>query len=383
MWCNNLVYSGMADYLYNLFGERDYRFVETEGIKYIGSKARLIPYILRVIDRVKPRVVLDGFSGTTRVSQALAQCGYRVISNDIAVWSRVFGVCYLLADRGYRYYRGLVDYLNGLRGEWGWFTENYGGGEGDRKCVWQLRNAMKLDAVRGEIDRMGLDDVDRCVLLSSLMLGLDRVDSTVGHFCSYLRDWSLRSYGRLELVVPRFVGGGGYGHEVYCGDIFDLLGVVSVDLAYYDPPYGSCSDKMPSSRVRYGGYYHLWETVVLNDRPRLFGSVGRRVDSSDRVRYSVFEDYRVGGDGRYVVAGAFERLVRETRASYVLLSYSSGGRLGVRDLLDICSMVGRVVLVESVVYRRNVMVSMCSGGEWATGGTRGGEHVEYLILVEK
>ena len=39
--------------------------------------------------KVQPQTVFDGFSGTTRVSQAFAQTGYRVIANDIAVWSRV------------------------------------------------------------------------------------------------------------------------------------------------------------------------------------------------------------------------------------------------------------------------------------------------------
>ena len=44
-----------------------------------------------------------------------------------------------------------------------------------------------------------------------------------------------------------------------------------VDLAYYDPPYGSNNDKMPPSRVRYASYYHVWTTIIQNDRPELFG----------------------------------------------------------------------------------------------------------------
>src|SRR5215207_9700194 len=59
----------------------------TEGIKYAGSKLKLLPHILELAARVEPKTVFDGFAGTTRVSQALAQCGYRVIANDIAAWS--------------------------------------------------------------------------------------------------------------------------------------------------------------------------------------------------------------------------------------------------------------------------------------------------------
>ena len=64
----------------------------TEGIKYAGSKLKLLPYILALARRTDARTVLDGFSGSTRVSQAFARSGYRVVSNDIAVWSRCSGV---------------------------------------------------------------------------------------------------------------------------------------------------------------------------------------------------------------------------------------------------------------------------------------------------
>lgn len=81
-----------------LFDGAPVRCPETEGIKYAGSKLKLLPYILDLIASVRPRTVLDGFSGTTRVSQALAQLGYSVICNDVAVWSRFFGTCYLLSE---------------------------------------------------------------------------------------------------------------------------------------------------------------------------------------------------------------------------------------------------------------------------------------------
>ena len=39
------------------------------------------------------RTVIDGFSGSTRVSQALARTGYDTTSNDISVWSEVLATC--------------------------------------------------------------------------------------------------------------------------------------------------------------------------------------------------------------------------------------------------------------------------------------------------
>ena len=57
----------------------------TEGIKYAGSKLRLLSHILQLVKQVDAKTVLDGFSGTTRVSQALARLGYTVVCNDVAV----------------------------------------------------------------------------------------------------------------------------------------------------------------------------------------------------------------------------------------------------------------------------------------------------------
>jgi len=70
---------------------------KTEGIIYAGSKLKMLSYIFGMVNELKGvKTVLDGFSGSTRVSQAFAQLGYSTFSNDIAVWSEVFATCYLI-----------------------------------------------------------------------------------------------------------------------------------------------------------------------------------------------------------------------------------------------------------------------------------------------
>ena len=181
----------------------------TEGVKYAGSKLKLLPYILRLIKKVDAKTILDGFSGTTRVSQALAKSGYQVISNDISVWSEVFGTCYLLNKKTRGEYQGLIDHLNAVKPIDGWFTEHYGGqpnggcaiqADGLKK-PWQIRNTRKLDGIREEIDRLSLPAVDRAVALTSLILALDAVDSTLGHYVAYLQDWSAAIHGDAGLMM--------------------------------------------------------------------------------------------------------------------------------------------------------------------------------------
>ena len=103
-----------------------------------------------------------------------------------------------------------IDYLNHLKGYKGWFSENYGGktnrgfsihSDGKKK-VWQIHNTKRLDAIRPEIDKIARNSIEQSILLTSLMLALDKVDNTLGHYASYLRDWSPRSFHKMKLLMP-------------------------------------------------------------------------------------------------------------------------------------------------------------------------------------
>jgi adenine-specific DNA-methyltransferase len=360
----------------------------TEGIKYAGSKLRLLPYILQLAKRVNPKTVLDGFSGTTRVAQAFAQLNCQVTINDISAWSKTFGTCYLLNTHPREYYQDLIAHLNALPRKDGWFTEHYGG-DGDAassaqsdgfKKPFQRHNTRKLDAVREEIERLSLCEEEKAVAITSLIRALDAVDSTIGHFASYLNEWSPRSYRNLKLEVPRLIPKE-KPHQVYQGDIFDLLPQVAVDLAYFDPPYGSNNDKMPPSRVRYGAYYHLWTSICLFDNPELFGKVKRRADSSDKLASSVFEEFRKSSTGRYIAVEAIERLLANTEARFIILSYSSGGRATALELNEVIAKTGQVLEVVEVDYRSNVMGGMRWTNEWIRDAEK--PNKEFLFLIEK
>lgn len=163
-------------------------------------------------------------------------------------------------------------------------------------------------------------------------------------------------------------------------DIFDALREDTYDLAYYDPPYGSNNERMPSSRVRYSAYYHIWKSVILNDHPKLFGKANRREDSRDNVAYSVFEEFRRGHNGRLIATEAIGHLLRETKAKYVLLSYSSGGRATKSELMDVIVNNGVLVDFSEIDYKKNVMSSMTWSNKWVSE-----DHVnkEYLFLIRK
>jgi len=363
--------------------------MDTQGIKYTGSKREILPVLLELIKPLNVKTVLDGFSGTTRVSQALKQAGYTVYANDIADWSKVFGECYLLNRKPASYYLPLINHLNNLPGKYGWFSENYGGEpnggsamqKDGRKRIWQLHNTKKLDVIREEIDKIAKNKIEKSVLLTSLIIAMDKVDSSVGHQVSYLKKWAPRAYNTMKMEVPRLIIDDKQ-HQVYQKDIFDLADGIEVDLAYYDPPYGSSNELMPPSRVRYASYYHIWKTICLDDKPKLVGVANRREDVGDTISGSVFEEFRKNDNGQYIVIEAIEKLIKNTPAKYVVLSYNNNGRATFQAIKDILKNLKKKISIFEMDYKKNVMATITrTTNEWINDTN--GKNKEYLFLIDR
>ena len=169
-------------------------------------------------------------------------------------------------------------------------------------------------------------------------------------------------------------------HKVTKNDIFKIVENNYFDLAYFDPPYGSNNEKMPPSRVRYSSYYHIWTSVIKHDKPKLFGKVHRREDTRDLISASIFEEFRKNGNGNFVAMEAIRMLIQKTKAKYILLSYSSGGRATKKELETILNETGKVLKVIEIDYKKNIMASMSWTNEWLNSNDA---HKEYLFLMEK
>ena len=246
------------------------------------------------------------------------------------------------------------------------------------KKPFQLKNTMKLDSIRDEIDCLNLEWVDKCVLLTSLIFAMDAVDNTIGHYAAYLSEWSPRSYNDMKMKLPKRFPIRTH-NEVLQKDVFDVVQDY-YDLVYFDPPYGSNNEKMPPSRVRYSAYYHIWKTVILNDKPKLFGKAGRREDSRDTVAPSVFEEYKKNNEGNFIALQAIKDLIEQTNAHYILLSYGSGGRATKEELFTILNAYGNLIDIKEIDYKQNVMSSMRWTNEWIATDDK---YKEYLFLMEK
>jgi len=357
---------------------------QTEGVRYAGSKRALLPFIHQAIQSLPIQSVLDGFSGSSRVSQFFKKAGYTVHSNDIAIYSSVFATTYLLNNEPSPETLEKIEHLNNLPPQDGFYTETYSGlddGAGKvvaadgKKKPFQLHNTRKIDAIRPEIDRVAKDEVERCTLLTSLCLALDKVENTLGHQVAYLSKWAPRTYQELQLKLPKLI----VGHKAHQVSQKDAKTIKSCyDLAYFDPPYNTNNTNTATTRVRYASYYHFWTTLVKNDAPEVIGASNRRKDcSSDRIpgAISPFEHTSL-----HVVERELEQLIQAVRAQFVLCSYSNKGKISPERFTDILSGYGELLSITPINHKENIQKSLRTTNLWPGDPS---PNIEYLFLLKK
>jgi adenine-specific DNA-methyltransferase len=273
-------------------------------IKYLGSKRTLVPVLGDIAVAAGARTALDLFTGTTRVAQELKRRGIEVTASDLATYSAVLSDCYIATDATTVDEPALLaalDRLDALPGEPGYFTETFC----ERSRFFQPANGARVDAIRDAIDRdHPPGDPLRPVLLTSLMIAADRVDSTTGVQMAYLKEWAPRAHRELRLERPALLPGPGTTVRGDASRVVEQVG--PVDLAYVDPPY---------NQHRYFTNYHIWETLIRWDAPEHYGVACKRVDSRDDRTRSVF-------NSRRTMPAALGDLLGRIRADVVVVSYN-------------------------------------------------------------
>ena len=270
-------------------------------IKYLGSKRLLVPVLGRIASAVGARTAVDLFTGTTRVAQEFKRRGLAVTAVDVATYAEVLARCYVATDGRAVDHDRLAEALgrlNGLRGRRGYVTRTFC----EDARYFRPENGRRIDAVRDAIEEY--DEALRPVLLTSLLLAADRVDSTTGLQMAYLKQWAPRAAHPLTLVAPALLDGPG---TAVLGDATTLVDELpATDLAYLDPPY---------NQHRYFTNYHVWETLVRWDRPAHYGIACKRADARDPATKSVF-NYRGS------MPEALRSVIARTRAEVVVASYN-------------------------------------------------------------
>ena len=288
-------------------------------IKYIGSKRVLLPAILSVVETIpRTETIADLFSGTARVAHALKRRGYRVLANDHNAYAHTLATCYAQADaeRHTRDAALLIEELNTLPGNPDYITQTYC----EQARYFTPRNGARIDAIREAIAQKSLNPELEAILLTSLLEAADRVDSTTGVQMAYLKSWAPRAHNELKLRVPDVLPSPAAGPcEAHRLDAVDAARMLEADVVYIDPPYNQHS---------YLGNYHIWETLVLWDKPETYGIARKRLDCRDRK--SDFNSKR-----RF--RQALTDLLHAVRAPVLIVSFNNEGFIERADMESLLS----------------------------------------------
>ncbi len=329
-------------------------------IKYLGSKRTLVPLITELVTAI-PDVtsVTDLFSGTSRVGHALKGAGLRVVSNDHNAYAHTLARCYVQADADKIAVRArsLIADLATTRPEPGYFTETFC----ERSRFFHPKNGAMIDAIRERIASMDLDEDLEAVALVSLMEAADRVDSTTGVQMAYLKQWAKRAHNDLELRVPTLLPGPGQATNL---DAIDAARAARTDVVYLDPPYNQHS---------YRGNYHIWESLVLWDKPEVYGIACKRVDV--RERKSVF-------NSKPRAFPALKEVLQAIEAQHLIVSFSDEGYVPREEMEEFLRTLGHVVVVE-VDFKRYVgaQIGIYSPAGEKVGAVSHLRNTEYLYVV--
>lgn len=334
-------------------------------IKYIGSKRTLIPVLGAIAAASGASTAVDLFTGTTRVAQEFKRQGLFVTAADIATYSEVLGQCFISTDAesvDLIALQGAIDHLNGLEGQAGYFTKTFC----EDARYFQPKNGARVDAIREALDaHYGGSDL-YSILMTSLMLAADRVDSTTGVQMAYLKQWAARAYNDLELRIPEMIPGAG---RTVRGDAMELVDVLdSVDLMYLDPPY---------NQHRYFTNYHIWETLVRWDAPESYGIANKRIDSRCDSTKSVFNKKRE-------MPIAFSDLLGRCKAETLVVSYNDESWITADQMMNALRNAGheevRLLAFDSKRYVGAQIGIYNPSGE-KVGQVKKLRNVEYVFLA--
>lgn len=271
--------------------------------RYLGSKFKVLDFIDKVVKENTENVntVADIFAGTGVVADLFNSQGKKVIVNDILYSNYVSYLTWFgneLVD--YQKVTNLIQYLNELEGFAGYVTENYG----DR--YFSLDNAMKIDAIREEIDVIeNINEREKSFLLTSLFYAADKVANTVGHYDAYRK--RMDSYTPIYLRVPEL--NFNKDNLIFKEDANELVKHIKADLVYIDTPYNSRG---------YANAYHVLESLIEWNKPKVRGVAKKPVDLSDKR--SLYNGVKA--------PEAFSDLINSIDAKYILVSYNNMAKKG-------------------------------------------------------
>lgn len=335
-------------------------------MRYLGSKESLTePIIQLLVDKgllQRNIVFFDAFCGMGSVSDAIKTSYDHIIINDSLKCSSTFTLGKLYANECTFQLLGFdpFEYLNGNNNSRHDFIYlNYSPG-GSERMYFSAENAGRIDYFRYQIDEWKNQDLltehEYIYLLACLMESVSDVSNTAGVYGAFLKHWDSRAMKPICFSRIDAKDGTCQLIDKYNDKIENIIAGVDCDILYLDPPY---------TQNQYGTQYHLLETLILNDHPTISKVTGSRPTGPMRSDWSKMYHAHI----------LFDKVVAETNASHIILSYNNDGFMS-KEFIE--STLKRYGIEDSYtcisIDYKKYNNTKCQGKEG---------HQEYLFYVEK
>ena len=332
----------------------DNSFLKIENRRYLGSKLKMLDFINEVVENniSNIKTVADILGGTGVVADLFRKKGKKIIINDI-LHSNVINYYTWFGNENIDYNKviSIITELNNLTPTSdNYVSMNFGG------KYFSYENAKKIGAIREQIDSYDVNEREKSFLLTSLLYAMDKVANTVGHYDAYRK--KMDTLNPIHLKVPEYIIN--KDNEIYCEDANQLVKRIKADLVYIDTPYNS---------RQYGDTYHLLENIVDWKKSELTGVALKMVDRTHiKSKYSTSK-----------ASEAFEDLINNIRAKYILVSYNnmakkgsgrSNAKISNEEIISILEKKGTVKIFETPFK------------VFTTGKTNIENHKEILYLCD-
>lgn len=324
--------------------------------RYIGSKAKLSDWIMELIDAETDhiRTFTDLFAGTATISsQALVKYKKVIINDFLHANNIIYKGFFEAGDWDRKKVSDIITRYNSLDPEVlqdNYFSENFGG------KFYEYNVSKLIGYIRQDIENIKdqLTEKEYNILLATLIYNIDKLANTVGHFDAYIKKPIKPQPLRLRLIDAKSFA----NVEIHREDANQLARQIKSDLVYIDPPYNS---------RQYCRFYHLYETLIKWDKPKLYG-VALKPEPENMSTYCTvkakdsFEDLVMNLDTRYLVVSY--------NNTYKSKSNSSENKIKLEEIAEILNRCGETKIFE------------CSHRFFNAGKTEFDDHKELLFITK-
>lgn len=342
-------------------------------IKYMGSKTKILPFVLSGIQKIYTGGVCDLFAGSGSLAGALSN-QVPIISNDIQEYSSILAKTYLtdwndgnvridlVLEKAREYHQKYyIDFIHDYQypsnlsleefnsiekksqnliysdfnNKWHLFTKNYSG------TWWSTEQCTWIDSLRKSIEDFK-DSTVYNTLLSSLMYAVAYNSQGTGHYAQYRDAKTISSMTdiskyRSKSILDFFVRKANESliqmrtspnhikHSIISKDYLDCLENVKGYTVYADPPY--CF-------VHYSRFYHALETLILYDFPELQTKNGEVVKGRYRTNRHQ-SPFCIKTQVESAFLNMFS-LIKKNNCS-LALSYSNTGMISIERIIELAN----------------------------------------------